>query len=145
MTLNLDDTSRQGFGNSNKQANTVIKMERQDIASKGPHYSLTIYGDGTLVYEGKSGVKIRGRKVSHLSESSINELIREFKNLYYFDLKDRYEQSTDSNSAAVTTSVTIGDKTKSVYHVHGSKAPSGLLKLESKIDKITSSNTWTGL
>jgi hypothetical protein len=125
--------------------NIVIKMERNTRGYQGPHYSLTIFGDGTVTYEGSSGVKTQGKRTAHLDESRIQELIKEFMNLYYFDLEDRYEEPAGSNQPTVTTFIKIGDKSKSIFHIRGSRAPSGLLRLEDKIDKITNSNQWTGL
>jgi Domain of unknown function (DUF6438) len=123
----------------------IIKMERHTTGSLAPNYSLTIFGNGTVVYDGRSGVKTQGKRTAHLDVIRIQELIKEFMNLYYFDLEDRYEVPAGSNQPTVTTSIKMGDKSKSIFHMHGSRAPSGLLRLEDKIDKITNSNRWTGL
>jgi Domain of unknown function (DUF6438) len=144
MSSNLGHIVPQGRGAPDKNKESVIKMQRHSSGAQDPDYTLVIFGDGTLVYEGNKGVKIKGKKMSHLPQSSINYLLKEFMNLYYFDLKDRYEQSSGYDRPTVKTSITIRGKTKSVCHVHGSKAPTGLSKLEDKIDKVTNSYQWTG-
>jgi uncharacterized protein DUF6438 len=122
---------------------TVITMERHSTGGQSPAYSLTIRGNGKVVYHGIKNVKVSGTHTAQLSKTDMKELVDEFVNIYYFALKDRYDEATILGSPSVTTSITLDQRTKSIFHNHGSPAPKGLSELEDKIDKITNSNQWT--
>ena len=124
---------------------TVITMERHSTGGQSPVYSLTILGNGKIVYRGIKNVKVSGTRTAQLSKSDIKELVDEFINIYYFALKDRYDEANILGLPSVTTSITLDEKTKSIFHNQGSPAPRGLSTLEDKIDEITNANQWTGL
>jgi Domain of unknown function (DUF6438) len=121
----------------------IIKMKKDGSVSQGPCYSIEIFKSGKIVYEGISGVKNTGIQVSYLSQDLINGLLREIRNLYFFDLKDRYK-STDRNAPVISLSVKLNTSTKTVEFTHSPGVPSGLLRLEAKIDSTTQSIRWTG-
>jgi len=129
----------------NKKMDIIIKMERQMRGNEGPNYSLTISGDGNVIYEGRRGMKINGESTTVLDERTVQELVNDFMNLYFFDLEDKYGETKGSNLDMATLSLKLGERKKTVLHIHGSRAPSGLLRLEDTIDKVTNSKQWTGL
>ena len=124
---------------------TVITMERHSTGEQSPVYSLTILGNGKIVYHGIKNVKVSGTRTAQLCKSDMKELVDEFVNIYYFALKDRYDEANILGLPSVTTSITLDEKTKRVFHNQGSPAPRGLSTLEDKIDEITKANQWTGL
>jgi len=106
-------------------------------------YTLTIHGDGTVVYEGKDFVKTKGREESIISQEKIEELILEFNRADYFSLKDNYVEHTMTDAHSVITSITINGKVKIIEHYHGDfSAPEALSTLENKIDEIVNSDQW---
>jgi|SRR5215213_2250816 len=118
--------------------NIVITIEREGCFGDCPAYSARIYSDGTVVYVGRSDVKEVGERRSEISQKGIQELIKEFQRINYFDLKDRYE--TDENGMSVTdqprttTSICLNGKKKTV--VNYLFAPKELDALEDKIDNL---------
>jgi len=124
--------------------NLVITLERTACKGKCPVYALTIYGNGTVVYEGKEFVKIQGRQTTSISEDKIRELVSEFEKIDYFSLSDNYQNRVITDMPSAITSITIGGKTKTVNHYHGDLgAPKELSALEDKIDEIANSAQWT--
>lgn len=75
----------------------------------------------------------------------MKESIDEFVNVYYFVLKDRYDEANILSMPSVTASITLDEKTKRIFHNQDSPAPKGLSGLEDRIDEITNANRWTGL
>jgi hypothetical protein len=117
------------------RANTddvVITMERTVCFGTCPAYKVTVYGNGTVMYEGFRFVAVEGRQ-------KVKELVSQFYKHGFFSLKDRYEeQMTDLSST--TTSIAIGASEKSVYRygLH----PENLVELENKIDEIAGTAKW---
>ena len=116
----------------------VITMERDSYIS--PSYSLIIYGNGTVIYEGEINVHVTGKQVSQISQEKVKELVDEFYRIDYFSLNDSYTIPV-MDLTRTTTSITINGKTKSVYN-YGNEAPRKLVELENKIDEITNSSKW---
>jgi len=67
----------------------IIKLIRKG-AGDDPKYSLTITGDGNIVYEGKENVKIKGKRTEHINEKNIMILLADFKKIDFFSLNDFY-------------------------------------------------------
>jgi hypothetical protein len=126
----------------------VISMERTACYGTCPVYTLTIKGDGTVIYEGKDFVKVTGKQDSKISDDKVKKLIQEFYDIDYFSLEDSYTyRVNDDGSKTVVqdlpttkTSITIEGKTKSVDNYYG--APEKLKKLEDKIDEMCNSKVW---
>ena len=137
----------------------VITMTRQNQCGFGipdatdirqcPTYSVVIAGDGTVIYNGKGGVRTIGRRIHTASAAAVQTLILEFEQAGFFSLKDRYESiqegeliRTISHAVATTVSVSVGGKKKSVYDFYGT--PDVMHRLERRIDEVSESQRYTG-
>ena len=126
----------------------VINLERTACYGTCPVYTLTIKGDGTVIYEGKDFVKVTGKQDSKISEDKVKELIEDFYDIDYFSLEDSYTYEVDDagiktfvqDLPTTKTSITIEGKTKSVDNYYG--APEKLKKLENKIDEMCNAKVW---
>jgi hypothetical protein len=129
--------------NNVTQEELVIKLERTACFGECPVYSLTIFGNGTVVYEGEDFVQTKGAKETTINTSAVNQLVSEFEKADYFSLNDSYIQFGVSDMPYVTTSIRIGGKTKTIKHYLGDRsAPEQLTELENKIDEIVNSAQW---
>jgi len=116
-------------------------MERHPCFGSCPVYSLTIYGNGTVNYEGFDFVNPMGKKTIQISPDTVSELVDRFYEIDYFSLNDRYETPAFDHSA-VSTTITIDNYSKSVYN-YAKKGPQKLQSLEKMIDDATiSSLSW---
>ncbi|MFC2045340.1 DUF6438 domain-containing protein [Chloroflexota bacterium] len=121
----------------------MITLERTVCFGACPVYKLTIYGDGTVIYEGIEFVKIEGTVTSTINEDKIRQLVSAFREIDYSSLNDSYEEFMATDMPYAITSITIDGKTKTVRHYHGDfSAPEELTQLENKIDEIVSSDQW---
>lgn len=125
--------------------NAIIKMKRTACFEECPTYSLTIHGNGTIVYEGYRDVKVEGKQIYQGDKNNIRELIEQFYAMDYFALNDSYAVKKDRDlqlsSSATITSITIVGKTKSVYNENNA-GPQKLKELEDKIDVVARSYQW---
>lgn len=121
----------------------VIQLERS--SEHGPAYTITIYGDGRVVYEGIKKVRIVGIRDAYITRDNLDELLDEFQNVYFFSFNDVYFDSGDKDILGyVTTSITINKESKKVKRYENSARPGGLIELENSIDRFVNSKQWTG-
>jgi|SRR3989344_4623724 len=121
--------------------NAVITLDRTQCFGTCPAYSLIIYGNGTVVYEGRAFVEVEGQKVYEISREDVKEIVDIFYEIDYFSLNDEYTESV-TDLPTITTSITIDDETKQVIDYYG--APEKLKELEKKIDEIAKTNELIG-
>ena len=67
----------------------IIKLTRGG-AGIGPDYSLTIYGNGKVIYDGVENVKVKGVVESSIDNNKVISLLSEFKESGFFSLNDTY-------------------------------------------------------
>lgn len=125
-----------GFKDS---SNAVITLERTACFGTCPAYYVTLYGNGTVTYEGESFVAVKGMQKSQVDPQAVKGLVDEFYNAGFFSLRDRYEQSV-TDLPSQTTSITIDGVTKTVYR-YGFE-PQKLAALEDKIDQVAETAKW---
>jgi Domain of unknown function (DUF6438) len=123
-------------------SNVTIGMERNVCMGTCPVYSLEIFGNGTLVYNGERFVNVTGKQISSISEDKVKELVEEFYNINYFSLNDTFDRIVKTDQPTVITSININGTFKSIFDNLGAIAPEGLRVLENRIDEITNSSKW---
>lgn len=142
----------------NEYSDLVITLERTMCFGSCPAYSLTIYGNGIGVYEGKFFVMVEGIQEFKLTKKQISLLVEAFEEAEYFSLEDYYSIAV-TDMPSVTTSITFQGKSKLVYHYAWcidyetvtipegqprDAAPQALCALEDRIDEIINVTQWTG-
>ena len=117
----------------------IISIERTVCFGSCPDYELTIYGNGTVIYEGRNFVAVTGMRTSTIPVQDVRGLVTEFYKINYFSLKDEYTaQVTDLPTT--TTSIKIDGRFKQVVDYYG--APEALRQLEERIDRVANSAVW---
>jgi len=121
-----------------------------DYLSCCPAYSVSLDENGTVIYNGISGVKTRGEKVHSISVSTVRDLVASFLRVNFYSLQDQYTEKklpngqtqTIDHSNATTISIDIDGKRKSVYIFYG--APDELIELQRKLYEVTQIAQYTG-
>ena len=126
-------------GYSGDLEDVEISLERTVCFGFCPDYTVTVFGDGTVVYEGRNYVAVEGEQRGQISQEQVRELVDEFYKARFFSMTDRYEQSV-TDLPSQTTSITIDGETKTVYRY--GFGPTRLAELEDKIDEIAQTEKW---
>lgn len=128
------------------QSNPVsITLEREPCFGTCPAYSVTIYEDGKVEYNGLSSVEVEGQQISQIDKELVVMLVEGFADAGYFEWEDRYDTMLVTDLPYVTTSVTRNGETKEIFrYVGDDSAPIELAYLEVWIDKVVNSKQWTG-
>jgi hypothetical protein len=132
-------------------SDTVIALMRTTCYGGCPAYSLTISADGKVLYRGREHVKRKGEVESRISQEKLKELVAAFKEIDYFDLKDKYLNGKEDcpkwwvDMPYAATSLTLNGKKKTVNHYSGcigSAEVEKLRRLEEKIDEAVNVDQW---
>ena len=119
-----------------------IQLQRGPCLGVCPEYSLIIYGNGTVLYEGLANVNTSGDQRSVISQDQVRQLLAAFKTIDYFALNETEIESQIVYDAPVcTTTLLVNENTKTIRH-YESAEPASLTWLEELIDATVNSNQW---
>lgn len=123
----------------------VITLERTACFGACPVYSLSIYADGTVIYNGERFVDVEGEQTGSIDPAAVDQLVAGFAAAGYFDWNDEYTEMYVSDLPTITTSVTRDGETKQITrYVGDNSAPIALPYLENWIDVVANTQQWTG-
>ena len=141
--LSMIGCTRSLTAEANDLDDLVVTLERTACFGTCPVYTLNVYGNGTVVYEGEEYVETQGRVETAIDQEKIRQLVLGFEAVDYFLLNDSYTERTITCAPTVITSITIDGETKAIEHYRGdANAPEVLTALEDKIDEIVNSDQW---
>lgn len=118
-----------------KEETLLITMRKTVCRGECPVYSVEVYDNGVVKYEGKKYVTKVGALGKKLSRSELKSLKAAFDAANFFNFEDEYTgKVTDLPSTFIT--YTQGEKTKTIRdHYRG---PSELKALEDKVEAVVS-------
>jgi hypothetical protein len=122
----------------------VIRLERGPCYGTCPVYGVTLYGDGTVRYDGKDHVRIRGSQTAVIAPDTVRSLVEEIERCGFFSLNDAYTQVSIADAPSAVVYVAADGKKKQVRHyLDDFKAPKSLETLENRIDEVSGTRRWT--
>src|SRR3982751_1541119 len=92
----------------------VITLERTACFGTCPVYTVTIYTDGTVIYNGTQFVDVKGEQTSTIDPATVEQLVAGFEAAGYFDWNDSYTDMHITDQPYITTSVTRDGVTKQI-------------------------------
>lgn len=111
-----------------------ITIERSACYGTCPSYKVALREDGTVTYEGRDFVRVKGTRTWKIDPGAVAALASEMQQAGYFDLQDEYVARVTDNPTTYT-SLTIDGRTKKIKdYVAG---PAKLKEIEAKIDQVS--------
>ena len=155
------NNSAKNVANSNMQNQQIPKdllvtLERTECYGLCPVYKVSIKADGAVTFEGIKNTETKGIAEGKISETQIKDILKEFENADYVNLKDKYDFETcplaATDNSTVVTTIQIDGRKKTVSHYLGcvedneqhTPFPPKLRELENKIDEIAGTKRWIG-
>ncbi|MBI1257727.1 MAG: hypothetical protein GC204_09675 [Chloroflexi bacterium] len=127
------------------EGQVAITLERTACFGTCPVYTVTIYTDGRVVYNGEQFVDVKGEQTSSIDPATVEQLIAGFEAVGYFDWNDSYTDMYITDQPYITTTVRRDGVTKQIDRYAGDEsAPLALPYLENWIDLVANTNAWTG-
>jgi hypothetical protein len=122
---------------------SFIRLERTPCLGKCPAYTITLYDNGVVYYEGVASVAVTGRRKTQADPGDVAQLMDYFSKLgSKLNWKcDPARVASDQPAAVIT--VSVHGRQTSVEHNHGDPcAPDSLFLLELAIDGVSGSRRW---
>ncbi len=129
----------------------LITLVRGPCFGTCPIYKVTVASDGSVTFEGFNFVKTKGRATARIKPEDFQKLVKEFEQIKYFSLDDKYEPGTPTCGPTATdmpynrSSIQLKGKLKSVSHYQGcfgSEVVKALFALDRKIDEVAGTDKW---
>lgn len=125
--------------------NPVITLERTACFGSCPIYTISIFENGDVIYNGEKFVDVTGEQKSQIDPATVALMVKAFEDAGYFDWKEAYDTMTVTDLPSAITSVTRNGETHKIVRYAGdNSAPLALPFLEQWIDMMTNSQLWTG-
>lgn len=122
------------------KAPILAVMERSPCLGECPVYTVTVYEDGVVEYEGRWHVKREGFVVADGSLQMLRAIRHAFARADFVRLADHSQpRCTDQPTVKLTY------RGRTIKHDHGDpSAPERLFVLEDSIDRILDTRRWVG-
>jgi hypothetical protein len=124
----------------------VLQLRRAGCAPDDcPVYSVSVFMDGTLIYEGRSNVAVVGERRARLSPQRLNALIGAAGEAHFLDMPESCCVCPDAKrSRLVMIDYRPGFSQQSVLHDEGCKsAPPAMSAFANAIERLTEVHRWT--
>ncbi|HEY1208252.1 MAG TPA: DUF6438 domain-containing protein [Terracidiphilus sp.] len=120
-----------------------IELSRSGCFGWCPSYSVSIDGNGEVIFDGGSFVSIPGEHKTHISPAAVAELLEKFRAANFLGLKDSYRGGVTDNPTYNLT-LTLGETKKSIRDYVGGYAgmPSAVTELEMAVDRTADTARW---
>ena len=120
----------------------IAQLDRGACFGPCPVYSLTVFADGTVIYDGTTHVKVTGRRSRVLKPPQLDQLVASFERHGFAGMAASYEK-TDAEDPP-TISLTY--RGKIVNRAPGDpRTPPALLAIEDELEHLTGAEEWTGI
>jgi hypothetical protein len=127
-------------------AAVAITLERTACFGSCPMYTVTIYEDGTIVYNGIRFVDVEGEQTSEIPAETVAAMVEALANAGYFEWEASYDNPSVSDLPSVITSVTRDGETHTINrYTAATEVPVALPFLEQWIDLMANTAMWTGV
>ena len=103
---------------------------------KCPNYTLTVYSNGFVAYDGGIFAERKGKFHKTISKKEVKALVQQFREAKFFEFKDEY---TSQVQDLPTTYITFTDKGKTKKITDLWDGPPTLRKLEVLLNNIADS------
>jgi Domain of unknown function (DUF6438) len=117
-----------------------ITLERTDCLGSCPGYDVTILADGSVHYNGKFYVHVKGARSKIIPVSNVEKLVQTLLDENFFAWEEKKGACLDFPDVSIT--VTLNGQHKHVYE--GCNRPGQVLKLADTVDKVAGIKGWAG-
>ncbi|MCH2226126.1 MAG: DUF6438 domain-containing protein [Crocinitomicaceae bacterium] len=119
----------------------VAGIERTFCFGRCPTYTMEIYSDGFVEFNGTRNVEIIGKYTTNITQVQINEILGTANDINFFEMDNEYDDPMVMDLPSATTTIMGNGVKKSVMRRIG--YPDSILALEKHFDNLIKSERWT--
>lgn len=116
-----------------------ITLERTACLGSCPDYKVTIRGNGTVCYEGRAYVAVKGIRTTAIPASVVQKLQQKLRGEKFLHWPEQNQVCVDFAETKITA--TLDGQKKEV--IEGCNQPGKVLQLAREIDQISGAERWT--
>jgi len=118
----------------------AITLERRSCLGNCPDYEVTILANGSVRYEGRWYVRVKGIRQTVIPVSTVQELAQEVRDKNFFQWQEKKFICIDYPEVHITA-ISEGRRK---HVLEGCNTPGKVLKLADEIDRISGAYAWVG-
>jgi Domain of unknown function (DUF6438) len=124
----------------------LATLQRTACYGTCPIYTMTVYRDGVVEYDGVEYVKTKGKATGRITLAQVDAIDTLFVDNHYTSLHDAYEKVEVTDTPSTNTSYRALDgHVKHIGHYHGDRdAPAILSTIENGLDELVGIEQWIG-
>lgn len=131
-------------GDNPGNSTSFITLERGMCYGYCPVYTLTLFQNGSVIYDGGMYVKEIGIRNGTINTSAYEDLIKRAEEGGFFGMNNEYTSAEITDMPSATITIKWNGIKKQVEHYHGDPtAPEDLYLLEDAIDAAVNVTQWT--
>jgi hypothetical protein len=120
----------------------AVQFERSMCFGICPDYSITVFGNGAVLFHGRYHTRIQGFRIATIDRATVQKLLDALDNAGFDKMPSYTNYEVTDLPYAYITLVRDGN-THRVEHYHGdSSAPDSLTALENSMDEILNTAQW---
>lgn len=122
---------------------TLITLQRTVCFGFCPAYTVSISGDGAVVYDGERFVNVQGEQRAQIPAADVQRLLERFDTIRFDDMREEYRAHvTDLPTTTIT--LTRNGRTKRLVDYGGTSAgmPESVRQLQDEIDRVANTGRW---
>ena len=123
----------------------VISLERGMCFGTCPVYTVSLFGNGTVLWSGEMYVETTGNDTREINPADVYALFQSLQDGGFFELNESYTAYEITDMPFVVLTVRNETLSKEVHHYHGDmSAPENLSLMEDTVDLVANTTHWIG-
>lgn len=121
--------------------NAVARIQRTPCFGRCPIYTITVYEDGSVIYEAEEFVQEKGAFYGKVEEDKIRKLMQRAEAINFFELNDEYDNEYVTDLPSTITTLRKDGELKQVINRY--QGPEELHKFEKYFDQLFLDLNWS--
>lgn len=121
--------------------NAVARIQRTACFGRCPIYVLTVYEDGTVIYEAERFVPEEGTFKAKVSTDLYQKLLRRAEEASFFEMQSKYDSESVTDLPTTITTLRKDDEVKRIENRY--QGPEELNRVEKYFDELYLNLNWS--
>ncbi|MAY83297.1 MAG: hypothetical protein CMP59_04110 [Flavobacteriales bacterium] len=121
--------------------NAIARIQRTPCFGRCPIYTITVYNDGTVIYNAEKFVEYEGKFKAQADEQKIQMLMSKAEEIGFFKLQSNYDNENVTDLPSTITTLRRDDEVKQIINRY--EGPEELSLFEKYFDELFLKMKWS--